>query len=102
MKCSSSTGPSASRAGRRASVSVAAVIDRVGSWGSGAEQRVHDLLEGFRQGGLQELVGDLADRLRGLPSVQLLRAAVPVGDRAVQVTDEDGVVREVEEIGLLA
>src|SRR5207244_349785 len=67
-----------------------------------AAQRVGDALERFGERGLQKLVGDLADRLRGLPSVELLRAAVPVRDDVVHVADEDGVVREVEKAGLLA
>ena len=43
-----------------------------------------------------------ADRLLALPSVELLGPVIPVRDDVVHVTDEDGVMREVEESRLLA
>ena len=47
------------------------------------------------------VVRHLADGLRPRPPVQLLRAAVPVGDDVVLVADEDGVVGEIEQRRLL-
>ena len=44
---------------------------------------------------------DLANRLLCRPPVQLFGAAVPVGDDVMHVTHENGVVREIEEVGLL-
>src|ERR1700677_1231497 len=42
-----------------------------------------------------------ADRLLRRPAVQLLCPAVPVSDDVTHVTDEDGVVGEIEQAGLL-
>ena len=47
-------------------------------------------------------MSNLADSFASFPSVQLLSAAIPVGDDVVHVAHEDGVVGEVEEFGLLA
>ena len=67
-----------------------------------AEQRCGDLFERRREDRVQQLVSDLADRLIPLPAVQLLGATIPVGDDVVHVADEDRVMRQVEETGLLA
>jgi len=48
---------------------------------------------------VQEFVRDPADRLVGRPSVQVLSAAIPVGDSAVHVADEDGIMRKIQEPG---
>jgi hypothetical protein len=50
---------------------------------------------------LQELVSTLTDRCVCLPPVQFLGAPIPVGDDVAHITDENGVVREIEEAGLL-
>src|ERR1700730_16892686 len=50
---------------------------------------------------LRELVRYLVDSLLFGPAVQFLGAAIPVGNDVGHVADEDGVVREVEEAGLL-
>ena len=50
-----------------------------------------------------EKVGDvLPDRLRGGPGIELLGAAVPVADAVLHVLDEDRLVGQVQERGLLA
>jgi hypothetical protein len=51
---------------------------------------------------LQKLVRDLSKRLALCPSVEFFRAVIPVGNQAVQFANENGVVRKVEETGLLA
>jgi hypothetical protein len=47
-------------------------------------------------------VRGIAERLLPWPTVELLGAAIPVGNRVVHVAHEDRVVRKVEEAGLLA
>ena len=66
-----------------------------------AEHDPLDLVERAREDRLQQLVRDFAERLVALPSVQLLGAAIPVGDRVVLATNEKRVVGEVEKAGLL-
>jgi hypothetical protein len=65
------------------------------------EQGALDLVGGG-QLGVQQLVDDAAERGGAAVAVDALGAAVPVGDGAVEVADDDGVVGEVEELGLLA
>ena len=65
------------------------------------EQLGPDLLGRDREHRPQELVRALADRLLGRVAEQLLGALVPVGDHVVHVAHEDGVVREIEQAGLL-
>ncbi len=67
-----------------------------------ADQLLRDLFERLGESRVQELVGDLPESLVVRPSIQGPGSAIPVGDDVVHVSDEDGVVREVEEIGLLA
>ncbi|MGY3110683.1 hypothetical protein ACVWW7_007310 [Bradyrhizobium sp. LM6.9] len=49
---------------------------------------------------MQELVGELPERLVVRPAVDLLGRLVPVGDHAAAIPDEDHVVREVEQARL--
>ena len=51
--------------------------------------------------GLQKLVSALADRFLRRPAIQLLRSAIPVSDDVVHIADENGVVREIQQAGLL-
>ena len=51
---------------------------------------------------MHELVRDLADGLLPVPSVPFLGAAIPVRDDIGHITDENRVVREIEQVGLLA
>src|SRR4029077_14326491 len=69
----------------------------------GAEQFRIDLFKGCWEYRVQQLVSsNLADHFLCRPPVELLRAAIPVRDDIVHITDENGVVREVEETSLLA
>src|ERR1700730_13964743 len=67
----------------------------------GARQRFRDLLERSGKYRLQELMRDLAERLVPSPSIELLGAAIPVGDLVARIADENRVVREFEELHLL-
>jgi hypothetical protein len=51
---------------------------------------------------VRQLMRDLADRLVRPPSIELLSAAVPVGDDIVRIANENRIVREVEEASLIA
>ena len=54
--------------------------------------------------GLRVKVGDLesSGRFRGGPAVEHFGALVPVIDAAVEIADDDGVLCEIEQIGLIA
>ena len=67
----------------------------------GPRQLGHDIGERGREDGPHPGVGHRADRLRLRPPVELLGAAVPVGDDVLLVPDEDGVVRQVEQRRLI-
>jgi len=67
----------------------------------GAEQRFRDLFERRGEDGLQELVRHLAKRLFSFPPVELLRLAIPVRVHAIRAPDQDRVVYEIEQAGLL-
>src|SRR5215831_15265559 len=56
----------------------------------------------LREYSSQQFVADLPSRLFLGPAVQQLRAAVPIFDLSVHITDENGVMRQVEKLGLLA
>jgi hypothetical protein len=61
-----------------------------------------DLLKGYREDGFEQLPKGFANRLLGWLSVQFLCAAVPVFDDSIQTADENGVMRDVEQVCLLA
>ena len=67
---------------------------------AGPDNLREDFLEGLRKVRLQQLVRDLAERLVCAPAVQLLGAAVPIGDDVVHVAHQDRVVRKVKKAGL--
>jgi len=46
-------------------------------------------------------VSALADGFLRRPAVQLLSSPIPVSDDIAQITDENGVVREIQQAGLL-
>src|SRR4051794_33828905 len=50
---------------------------------------------------LHELVRDTADCFYARPAVSFFGAAIPIGDYVVHIADEDRLVREVKETGLL-
>jgi hypothetical protein len=60
------------------------------------------LIERQREFGPQELVTVLPDRLICRPSVQFLSSSVPIRDDVVEIAHENGVMREIEQIGLLS
>ena len=66
-----------------------------------AEQLLIDFFKRCGKNRLHELVGDLADGLLPVPSVSFLGAAIPVRDDIAHITDENRVVREIEQVGLL-
>ena len=51
--------------------------------------------------GFEQLVHVLPERFLALPAINPLRAAIPVGDRAVRVADDDRVAREIEQLRVL-
>ena len=57
-------------------------------------------LHRFGELGLQEVMGDFAQRLILFPSVGLFGSSIPVHDPVVQITDKNCVVGEIEQIGL--
>ena len=59
------------------------------------------LFERLGENRAEEPVRRLADRLAPRPAVELLRAPVPVGNFVAHVADENGVVGQVKESGLL-
>ena len=67
-----------------------------------AEQLLINFFKRCGENRLHELVRDLADRLLPLPSVPFLGAAIPVRDDIAHITDENGVMCEIEQVGLLA
>ena len=60
-----------------------------------------DLVDRRRKNRLQKLVRSLADGLLRRPPVQLLSATIPVGDDVVHIADENRVVGEIQQAGLL-
>jgi len=52
--------------------------------------------------GLEELLRICAESVFRGPSVQFLSATIPIGDEAGGIPDEDGVMGEVEQAGLLS
>jgi hypothetical protein len=67
-----------------------------------AQERCGDLLKRRGKDCLQQLMRDPTDRLFAFPTIEVLGAAVPVRDHVVHVADENRIVREIEELGLLA
>src|SRR5262249_61288420 len=66
------------------------------------EQRLVDRFPGAGKLGLEQRVGDLAMRLLGAVSVQLLGLAVPIRNRAAdRLTHDDRVVGKLEQTLLL-
>ncbi|HEV8026187.1 MAG TPA: hypothetical protein VGP50_02090 [Stellaceae bacterium] len=59
-----------------------------------------DLLEGPREGRLQQRVDDFADRLLRRPSVERLGGAIPGADDSVHIAHENAVMHEVQQVGL--
>src|SRR4030081_1056497 len=51
---------------------------------------------------LQKLVGALTDRFLRRPAVQLLSAPIPVSNDVAHITDENGVVGEIQQTGPLS
>ena len=96
--CPAPQGPSTGHHDRRP---VAPRVHELAFPASGARQLGHDLGERGGEDGLHAGMGHRADRLRLRPPVELLRAAIPVGDDVLLVPDEDGVVRQVEQRGLI-
>ena len=76
---------------------VAPSVDELALPSARAEQSRRDVPEGLGPDGLQQLVRDLAERLVGRPSEQVLCAAIPVADSAVHVADEHGIVRQIQQ-----
>jgi hypothetical protein len=76
-------------------------VDELAFPAPGAGQLGHDVGERGGEDGLQAAMGHRAHRLRLGPSVHLLRPAIPVDDDVLLVADEDRVVGQVEELGLL-
>src|SRR5580693_1173638 len=68
----------------------------------GAQQLRVNLLDRRRKYGAQKLVSALADRVLRRPSVQLLSSPIPVSDDVAHITDENGVVREIQQTSLLS
>src|SRR5262249_27418146 len=66
-----------------------------------AQQLRVNLINRYRKDGLQELVRTLADRFLCRPSVQLFSPPIPVGDDVAHITDENGVMCEIEQASLL-
>jgi hypothetical protein len=56
---------------------------------AGAQQLRVDLINRRRENRLQEVVGDLAERLFLFPSIQFLGATIPVSDYIVHVAHKD-------------
>ena len=56
---------------------------------------------GVGKNGVEQLVRGFAEGLFARPSVEMLRATIPVGDHVVQVARDDGVVGDVEQARLL-
>src|SRR6266850_1295223 len=67
-----------------------------------AEQLLINFFKRFGENRFHELVRDIADGLFPLPSVPFLGAAIPVCDDIIHITDENGVMCEVEQARLLA
>ncbi|CAN7566164.1 hypothetical protein LJR290_004038 [Variovorax sp. LjRoot290] len=82
--------------------SVSPVMHQLAFPASGAQHLRFDLLERHGGDGLQQLGRGLAERLFSRPSIHLLGAAVPVLDRCFHVAHEHGVVREIQQVGVLA
>src|ERR1700680_3343492 len=68
---------------------------------SRSQQLRADVLEWRRKSGPQEVVRRPSDRVLLCPAVQLQSAPIPVSDVVLHITDEDGVVREIQQAGLL-
>src|SRR5262245_65861673 len=76
-------------------------MDKLSLPAARAEQLCIDLCERRAEDGPEQVMRDLPDSLRLLPTVSLRGAAVPVGDHVAHVTHEDRVVREVKQVGSL-
>src|SRR4030095_17235988 len=64
---------------------------------AGRKQLRRDLWQRDRKGRLQQIVCDLANRLRASPAVELFGSTIPEGDHVLLVTYEDRIVREVKQ-----
>src|ERR1035438_2015819 len=69
---------------------------------AGAQQLRANFIHRYRELGLQELVTVLSDCLLCRPSVQFLSPSIPIRDDVVDIADENGVMREIEQVGLLS
>src|SRR5271168_1874571 len=78
--------------------SVSLRIDELPLPAASTEQLRRDLFKWRGENRPQELVGDMAERLVLVPTVQLLGTAVPDRYDIIHVAYEDRVVREVEEL----
>ena len=94
-------GPQGPPAGHHDRRPVAPGVDELAFPASGARQLGHDVGERGGKDRPHPGVRHRPDRLRPRPPVELLRAAVPVGDDVLLVADEDGVVGEIEQRGLI-
>jgi len=97
-----SAAPQRPAAGHHDRGPVAARVDELAFPAPGPGQLGHDVGQRSREDGPHAGVGHRADRLRFRPAVELLRAAVPVGDDVLPIADEDGVVGQIEQRGLIA
>ena len=61
-----------------------------------------DILQGLGEDRFEQFVRDFSDCLFFRPAVHLLGAAVPKANRAVPIQGEDRVVREFQQLRLLA
>src|ERR1700738_1308691 len=67
----------------------------------GAQQLRTNLLNRHRKDRLQKLVSALADRFLRRPAVQLLSSPIRVSDDVAHITNENRVVCEIQQAGLL-
>jgi hypothetical protein len=75
-------------------------VDELALPAARAGQLDHDVFEWRQEHRPQKVMRHLADSLIGRPAVPIYRTAVPVGDHILRVAHEDGVVCQIEELGL--
>src|SRR5262249_7444845 len=68
----------------------------------GAQQLSVNLLNRRRIDRLQKLVSALTDRFLRRPAIQFLSSLIPVSDEVAHIADENGIVCEIQQAGLLS
>src|ERR1700760_1791904 len=69
---------------------------------SGTQDLSLDLFERRRKDGLEQIIGNFPERLLRRPTVQFLGGTVPIPEYALHIPNQDAVMREVQQVRLLA